>query len=49
MAKTETTAESAGSFLRAQLKNHISRLMTEFPARFSHSASRQVVKALEQK
>jgi rubrerythrin len=40
--------ESAGSFLRAQLKDHIARLMTEFPARFSHSASRQAVKVLAQ-
>ena len=38
--------ESAGSFLRSQLKDHIARLMTEFPARFSHAASRQAVKVL---
>jgi len=39
--------ESAGSFLRAQLRDHIARLVTEFPARFTSAASRQAVKALE--
>jgi hypothetical protein len=41
--------ESAGEFLRAQLKDHIGKLMTEFPARFSHPASRQAVEVLAQK
>ena len=39
--------ESAGSFLRAQLRDHIARLVTEFPARFTSAASRQAVKALD--
>ena len=39
--------ETAGSFLRSQLKDHIARLMLEFPARFSHAASRQTVAVLE--
>ena len=39
--------ETAGSFLRSQLKDHIARLMLEFPARFSHAASRRTVTVLE--
>ncbi|MDY7080096.1 MAG: hypothetical protein SXV54_24715 [Chloroflexota bacterium] len=34
-------------FLRVQLKEHIGRIMTEFPARFGDTASRLVVEALE--
>jgi rubrerythrin len=39
--------ERAGAFLRSQLRDHIARLMVEFPARFSHVSNRQAVKALE--
>jgi rubrerythrin len=39
--------ESAGSFLRAQLRDHIAKLVTQFPPRFTSAASRQAVKALE--
>ncbi len=39
--------ESSGSFLRDQLRDHIARLVTEFPARFTSAASRQAVKALD--
>lgn len=39
--------ETAGSFLRSQLNDHIARLMLEFPARFSHAASRQTVTVLQ--
>jgi len=38
---------SAGSFLRAQLRDHIARLVTDFPARFTSAASRLALKALE--
>jgi len=37
----------AQSFLRSQLKDHISRLVVEFPARFRHRASRQATRALD--
>jgi rubrerythrin len=39
--------ETAGAFLRSQLRDHIARLMVEFPARFSHASSRKAVTALE--
>jgi rubrerythrin len=42
-----SSADEGRSFLRSQLREHIAILMVEFPARFSHPASRQAVKALE--
>lgn len=42
-----SSGDEGRSFLRSQLREHIARLMAEFPARFSHPASRQFVKALE--
>ncbi len=40
-----TSDEGARSFLRTQLRSHIARLVTDFPARFASAASRQAVKA----
>ena len=39
--------KEAQSFLRSQLKDHIARLVVEFPARFRQRASRQATRALE--
>jgi len=42
-----SSGDEGRTFLRSQLREHIARLLVEFPARFSHPASRQFVKALE--
>ena len=42
-----SVAKKSHSFLRAQLGEHIGRIMTEFPARFGGTASRLAIKALE--
>jgi hypothetical protein len=42
-----SSGDEGRSFLRSQLREHIARLMVEFPARFSHPERRQFVKALE--
>lgn len=39
--------KTAQAIVRTQLREHIARLITEFPARFKHPASRQAVDALE--
>ena len=39
--------EKTQSFLRSQLRDHITKLMTEFPAQFKSVTRRRAVKALE--
>jgi rubrerythrin len=36
------------AFLRSQLNDHLSKLMTEFPMQFKHITTRRAIKALEQ-
>jgi rubrerythrin len=39
--------KKAQSFLRSQLKDHIAKLITEFPTQFKHTAKRRAIGALE--
>jgi rubrerythrin len=39
--------KTAQAIVRTQLREHIARLITDFPAQFRHPASRQAVDALE--